>query len=992
MSNDAAIGPDNGSTENGICKNDAGIAGGVILDDSVFFRMTCEISELLCSDFQNTALSDRITATIRSDTGLTAVALCRKDGAEFVALSASGSSADSLISMLPAAGDCLAGCLVKAESIEVEQDAGAAKILFTEQYSTPENRDGYGSVWISDLAEYNSRVASTQKLLVNNGEAAEKFKSVAFIPVRAGTVTIGLLLLGDLKKDVFDLNVIDNFEKLAGVIVVAIEQKYAVEAAPGSENSYRELFNDLSEFVIQLDVFGNIKFISENITRYCEIVPEDVRGMNIYAQDLLGVDRNVWAGMIEDVVVQKETFARDILVKTIKGQVAFQLKLVPLWNRDGDIGLIELIFRDVTENKELERVLAEKENLFYNALDSSMSGVVVIDAPSNRMIYVNEVAAGFRKNFTAFSPENESIGGFFQGIRCQDMKGNIFEVSDEAFSRLFQYKKKICKHLRLFNNYNESIVLNLSFTPIENLHGEITSGIIVFINITDIVTVKSQRDEFRDKFSTLFNLIPDTVAISQFSDGKILDVNDSCYKMFGISRVEAVGCTINELGICPSSEVLIDFFRPVKNGGAINDMVVKLRRKSGEEFFATIHAQGVYYSGVYCIISVVHDITEVIRMGEEVKQSEKMSAIGQLVGGVAHDFNNQLTGILGYSDYLVSNLSDPDLKRYAENIATCAVRSADLTEKLLDFSRKGECKREVLDIHEIILEVINMLEHSIDKKITIRKIFNAEVSTCVGDFSQLQNALLNLGINARDAISEDVGMISFITESMNLDDNYCARSKYHIEPGNYISIKVRDTGYGMNAEIISKIFEPFFTTKEPGRGTGMGLAAVWNTIKQHKGAIDVVSSIGRGTTFELLLPEKPGERVTRMIEVEKTGKGKVMLVDDEEIVRIIGEQMLQELGYEVVLCNNGSEAVEVFKESAGDFDFVVLDMIMPKMSGREAFLNLKKIDNGVKVVITSGYARGQEIMDVLSMGAVGVLKKPFYIEDIAGVIADSVEK
>ena len=990
MSKEADIRSDNDSSEKEVLTNDSGMSACLILNDSVFFKMTCEISELLAKGSQEPKVIEQMIRIIKRDTGLDFVALNRINDFDITALSVTsiGISTNSIQFKM----------ICPAEETEEFMNSGEGQLmdggriyrmLRSAADSEETSTDAYGSIWIADLEEYNSEKSSDVIIKVCGEDPEDRFKSLGLIPVRENNTEIGLLILSDCRKGVFTQKNVARFEKLARVI--ALGQKEGFSKTPMMDNSYKELFNDLSEFLLKLDVFGNIRFISENITRYCNVVPEDIQGMNIYAHDLLGIDRNLWVGMIESTVLKKEVSEKEILIKTIKGNVTFQVKLVPQQNMDGDVELLELVFKDVTENKELERVLAEKENLFYNALDSSMSGVVVVDAPSNQIIYCNEVALKFGKNFTGSAKDNRSISGYFHGVDCLDMKGNIFDVSDEAFSGLFRQKRKICKHLKLSNNYNESVVLNFSFTPIENLHGEITAGIIVFINITDIITLKSQRDEFLDKFSTLFNIIPDTVAIAQFSDGKILNVNDSCYKMFGISRVEAVGCTIAELGICISPDLLSDFFNPVKNGRAIADTVVKLRRKSGEEFFATIHAQGMYYSGVYCIMILVRDITDIIRMNEEIKQSEKMSAIGQLVGGVAHDFNNQLTGILGYSDYLVSNLDDPDLKRYAESIATCAVRSADLTEKLLDFSRRGEGKKELLDIQEIIQDVINMLEHSIDKKISIRKIFNAEVTTCIGDFSQLQNALLNLGINARDAISEDAGMISFITSSVSLDNNYCVRSKYDILPGDYISIKVRDTGYGMNEEIISKIFEPFFTTKEPGRGTGMGLAAVWNTIQQHKGAIEVVSSIGQGTTFEILLPEKPAEGVTRKVSVGSMGKGLAMLVDDEEIVRIMGEQMLLELGYEVILCSNGSEAVQVFRERAKEIDVVILDMIMSKMSGREAFINMKNIDEDVTVIITTGYARGQDISEVLNMGAAEVLKKPFYIEDLARVIKDSVE-
>ena len=241
------------------------------------------------------------------------------------------------------------------------------------------------------------------------------------------------------------------------------------------------------------------------------------------------------------------------------------------------------------------------------------------------------------------------------------------------------------------------------------------------------------------------------------------------------------------------------------------------------------------------------------QLQEQLHQSEKMEAIGQLAGGIAHDFNNQLSGIMGYADILAGKLTDEKFKGHAEAIVRAAKRSADLIQQLLAFARKGKYLSVPVNLHKLISEVAVLLERSIDKRITIQQILKAGPCLATGDPTQLQNVLLNIAINARDAMPEG-GTIIFETAVVTLDAQYCAKHPYDITPGRYVQVCVTDNGVGMDDQTQMHIFEPFFTTKQLGRGTGMGLAAVYGTIKNHHGAINVYSEVGHGTTFKVYLP------------------------------------------------------------------------------------------------------------------------------------------
>jgi PAS domain S-box-containing protein len=392
------------------------------------------------------------------------------------------------------------------------------------------------------------------------------------------------------------------------------------------------------------------------------------------------------------------------------------------------------------------------------------------------------------------------------------------------------------------------------------------------------------------------------------------------------------------------------------------------------------------------LLIIGQDITERRKMERRIRQSEKMEAIGQLAGGIAHDFNNQLTGIVGYADMLkVKGAKKLDLCQVADGILRAAERAVDLIEQLLAFSRKGMYRSQPVDLHDIIQEVVRMLERSVDKRINILTSLEAEQSYATGDPSQIQTAVLNLAINARDAMPEG-GDLVFATEVVTLDSAYCERSPHKVTPGMYIQLDVTDTGVGMTKKVSSRIFEPFFTTKAPGKGTGMGLAAVYGTVKNHKGAIHVQSELGRGTKVTLYLPvtEDTLAKPAPVSDAEPLPpvSARVMLVEDEEIVRAMTVELLEQLGCQVRAVRNGREAVAAYEASVREIDVVILDFVMPEMGGKETFTRLREINPSVAVIIASGYSLEGEVQAVLDEGARDFIQKPFRAAVLARKIAD----
>ncbi|MFC1706969.1 ATP-binding protein [Planctomycetota bacterium] len=387
----------------------------------------------------------------------------------------------------------------------------------------------------------------------------------------------------------------------------------------------------------------------------------------------------------------------------------------------------------------------------------------------------------------------------------------------------------------------------------------------------------------------------------------------------------------------------------------------------------------------------LHELSQV---EERHRQSMKMEAIGQLAGGIAHDFNNQLGVILGCAQMLQSHfLKDDHLKYYADTIVEAAQHSAAITTQLLTFARKGTQRLIPLDVHHAIGEVVTILEHSLDKRIEVVSCLDAEYSMTIGDPAQIQNAILNVAINARDAMPRG-GTLTFATEAVSISTDDAPGTTHGLHSGRYIAVSVTDTGVGMKAELAKRIFEPFFSTKVRGRGTGMGLSVVYGTVKEHQGAVGVQSILGRGTSLRILLPvaetvdvcERAGDA-----EIVR-GTARILLADDEKHARLTTGAILRNLGYEIMGCQDGAEAVECYRSSWQEIDLVILGVSMPKLQGPDALLLMQRINPEVKAILTSGRTLGEESGRVLEGCYVTFMSKPFGIAQLSRTVAEALSK
>ena len=508
-------------------------------------------------------------------------------------------------------------------------------------------------------------------------------------------------------------------------------------------------------------------------------------------------------------------------------------------------------------------------------------------------------------------------------------------------------------------------------------------------NLEAIIEENTQAVIERHKWwQKTFDSVSDLICILD-DKFKILIANQAMVDFFG-GAVTGKHCyELFHQSSCPVEQCLQ---RALQKGDYGKKLVVNFP-DSGKTLEVSLSAVFDDKGRIVNYVHIASDITERLLVDEKLRQSEKMQAVGQLAGGVAHDFNNQLSGILGYGDMLVQRLDDPVLHRFAENICAAANRSADLTKKLLAFSRKGQVEYVSVDMHDVIQETVDMLTHSIDKRIDLPVELNASEATVSGDISQLQNALLNIAVNARDAMP-DGGALSFSTAVVDPETSLVFTDEvtgfnhaFDLSQGadslaeKYLVITIKDTGSGMSEDVRKHIFEPFFTTKESGKGTGMGLASVYGTIKQHEGYVTVDSTMGKGTVFNIYLPMGPRKKAAveamPSISADRPEKLTILIVDDEEDIRNLTRDMLEEIGHAVLVADDGREAISLYRRRWREIDVVILDMIMPRIGGRNTFQMIKKINPDVKVILASGYSLNDDAQSLLNEGVLEFIQKPF---------------
>jgi signal transduction histidine kinase len=428
----------------------------------------------------------------------------------------------------------------------------------------------------------------------------------------------------------------------------------------------------------------------------------------------------------------------------------------------------------------------------------------------------------------------------------------------------------------------------------------------------------------------------------------------------------------------------------VREGARIEQYETIRRRKDGTEIDVSLTISPIKdrHGTVIGASTIARDVTDHRRLEEQLRQAQKMEAVGNLAGGIAHDFNNLLLVVRGYSTRLLEKLEDPSLRESAQQIDNAAQRAGEFTHQLLAFSRQQVLRPEVTDLNEVVADTLKLLQHAIGDEIQIESQLEPDVLPIHVDRGQLTQAVLNLAINARDSMSDAGGTLSVRTAHAELDQAYADRHE-DVTAGSYSVLQITDSGKGMDLQTQSRVFDPFFTTKEDG--TGLGLASVYGLVKQSGGHIWLYSEPGLGTTFKLYLPTSSGE-IVRHGEPVATGSlhgtETILLVEDAEIVRLFVATTLEGYGYHVLAAAGGTEAIELAEHADGPIDLLMTDVVMPWMNGRELVERLAPDHPKMKVLYTSGYPSDTIVREGISEAGAAFIEKPYLPVDLAGKVRE----
>jgi PAS domain S-box-containing protein len=486
------------------------------------------------------------------------------------------------------------------------------------------------------------------------------------------------------------------------------------------------------------------------------------------------------------------------------------------------------------------------------------------------------------------------------------------------------------------------------------------------------------------------------IGIGIMHDGVLVNVNPQLLEIFGYDSIhEVLGLPVEDF-YSPEDRALITQRRKDRLSGKLLPMhyEVKGLKKNGESFDLEVWPTVVDYEGKPAILTFCADMSETKSLRSQLLQAQKMEAIGTLAGGVAHDFNNLLQVVLGYSEILLND-KHPEHQDYDKlhTINATAKRGSDLVQRLLVFSRKGDTKPRSLNLNHEVTQLKKLLERTIPKMIAIELSLESWLPVINADPVQVEQILLNLAINAKDAMPESGGKLTIETRNITLDEEYC-RTHLESKPGQYVMISVSDTGHGMSQETVQHIFEPFFTTKGAGKGTGLGLAMVYGIMKHHEGFINCKSELGHGTTFRIYFPVvqmELEEDLEQESAVPQGGSETILLVDDEESLCDIGSQLLTRAGYTVLTATNARDALNLYRNQRSDISLVILDLIMPGMGGKECFQELVNINPQVKVILSSGFLSDGTTEEARVFGFRGLVEKPYNMRELLETVREVLD-
>jgi two-component system, cell cycle sensor histidine kinase and response regulator CckA len=636
----------------------------------------------------------------------------------------------------------------------------------------------------------------------------------------------------------------------------------------------------------------------------------------------------------------------------------------------------------------MRRRLFEREELFRLISDNAADMIAVVDMNGNR-IYNSQ---SYRRVLGYDENELKSSSAFDQ--IHEDDRALVREAAAEA------RRTGIGKTLEYRIRHKDGTwrVLESTASVIRNPAGEAQKLVIVNRDITERKKAAESLRQSESGFRSMVEDAPYGIFRCR-SDGKVLSANPAFQRMLGYeSREEVLQKNLVEEALASGAELpklkgLLD------DGKEFKDVAVELQRRDGAQITVRCSGRAININNgeELAIFDVfAEDVTEKRILERQLQMAGKMEAIGRLSGGIAHDFNNLLGVIIGYSQFFKRKL-DPQspLLEHAEEIEKAGQRAAALTRQLLAFSRQQVLSPAVLNLNDLVTDMVKMLPRLIGEDITVSTSMAPELGSVKADRSQIEQVIMNLAVNARDAMPAG-GKLSIDTSNRTLDQLY-ARQHPGARPGQYVMLRVVDSGMGIDAETLAHIFEPFFTTKEVGKGTGLGLATVYGVVKQSDGYIWVDSEPGKGSSFQIFLPKVDEEKAVEVGVIRPQGEAArgsetVLLVEDSEALRKLTQSLLSSHGFQVLVAQNGEEALQMADRYSENIDLVVTDVVMPGINGRVLAERLLTKRRMMKVLFISGYTDSFIAVHGVLKPGMALLNKPFTENELIEKVREVLDR
>jgi PAS domain S-box-containing protein len=759
------------------------------------------------------------------------------------------------------------------------------------------------------------------------------------------------------------------------------ERVHAEEKLRASEANYRAIFDTANDAIFVHDIdTGEIIDVNRKMCEMFGYTPDEARRINVetlsagkppYTQE----DAIRWIGKAAGGEPQLfEWLAKD------KGGRLFWVEVNLKRAAIGGTDRMLAIIRDITARKRTEEALRESDKRYRLLAQNVTDMIWTMDIDTLRLTYVSPSVARVR----GYSVREAMAQTMEEILTPASFKVAMETLAEELGIEQAKQQPLIrSRTLELEHTCKDgsTVWTEVTVTFLREPDGRPVELLGVTRDITERKRAEAALQESEERYRTLTNSSLTGIYVRE--NEKLRFANRRLAEMLGYTREELLEIPFLNL-VHPEDE---EFAREQTRLRASGEQPTRpyqyrIMTKGGDIMWVEAFGTLITYQGRTAVLGNVIDITERKQLEQQLLQAQKMESIGTLAGGIAHDFNNLLGGILGYASLLKAKTAiNHPFFNYVNTIERSALRASELTAQLLAFARGGKYDVRPVDLNRIVREILEIIERTFDKSIEIETHLLDQLPTVEADTAQLQQILMNLCVNASDAMPGGGKLIVETNAEMIREDS--VKTHAFEKAGSYVTLSVIDTGIGMDKETMQRIFEPFFTSKEKGKGTGLGLSMVYGAVENHGGYVHVYSKPGEGSTFKVYLPAsgKPEVNDSYKPELPRGGNELILVVDDEEVIRSLAKDTLEHYGYRVLLAEDGAKAINIYGEHNGGISLVILDMVMPRMGGHETFLKLKEMNPAVKALLSTGYSQNAKAKEILKNGVMGFVQKPYQLDE-----------